>query len=178
MRIAIIGTGHIGGGLAQLFHPSSHEIILGARDREAIPAVEKRFPKSRVEIAAEAMNASDAIVLAVPWSAAEDVLSRAGSLAGKVLLDTTNPLLHDLSGLSIAADRSAAEIIQQWKSEAHVIKAFNTLGAGYLGRGLVAGSLADGFYFGNDSEAKERAAELITLAGLHPCDVWPLKNAR
>lgn len=178
MRIAIIGTGNIGGRLANLLTSNPHEVVLGVRDREAIPACRKKHPTVAAELAAAAMETADTIVLAVPWTAVEELLPQTGPLAGKVLIETTNPLLPDLSGLSNAGGLSAAEAIQQRKPAARVVKAFNSLGAGYLGHAQIAGNIADGFYCGDDAEAKSIAAELIAKAGLHPCDVGPLRNAR
>lgn len=178
MRIAIVGTGHIGGRLADLLLSGPHEIVLGVRDQAAIEECKRRHPGATVQVAAAAMDGSDAIVLAVPWPAVEEVLKHVRSLAGKVLIETTNPLLPDLSGLVDTGGVSVAETIQQWKPEARVVKAFNTLGAEYLGNGQVGGSVADGFYCGDDTEAKAIAAELIAQAGLQPQDVGPLRNAR
>jgi hypothetical protein len=177
MRIAIIGTGNIGGALASLWHSAGHEPILGVRVADAILATKEKFPAMTVMLAHDAMRAAEVILLATPWHAAESVLSEVGSLSGKVLIETTNPLLPDLSGLSLSGS-SAAETIQQWQPAARVVKAFNSLGAGYLGRGQVAGTIADGFYCGDDAEAKATTAELIAQAGLAPCDVGPLRNAR
>jgi 8-hydroxy-5-deazaflavin:NADPH oxidoreductase len=178
MHIAIIGTGNLGGKLIGLAASSPHTLVVGVRDRDAVAATGLKYPLNAVELAHEAMDAADAIVLALPWNALDAVLARTGSLADKVLIDATNPLLPDLSGLSNAGELSAAERIQQKKPGARVVKAFNTLGSGYLGNARVSGSVADGFYCGDDEPAKSVAAELIASAGLDPCDVGPLKNAR
>jgi len=178
MHIAIIGTGNIGGRLANLLTSSPHEVVLGVHDREAIAACTRKYPTIPAKLATEAMDWADTIVLAIPWTAVDELLSQAGSLADKVLIETTNPLLPDLSGLSNPGGRSAAEFIQHRKPAARVVKAFNSLGAGYLGNARIAGSIADGFYCGDDAEAKSISAELIAKAGLYPCDIGQLKNAR
>ncbi len=178
MKIAIIGTGNIGGALARLWAARNRRVILGLRDSDAIQAAKVTFPNIEAAVTSEAVQKSEVVVLAIPWSAVPTLLSQAGSLAGKTLIETTNPLLPDLKGLEITGSTSAAELIQQWQPTATVVKAFNSLGASLLGNARIAGALANGFYCGNDPASKEIARELICDAGLDPCDVGPLQNAR
>lgn len=96
----------------------------------------------------------------------------------KVLIDTTNALLPDLSALALPGSTSAAGMIQTWQPTARVVKAFNTIGAAYLGNAQIDGMAADGFYCGDDANAKTIAAELIAETGMTPQDVGPLRNAR
>lgn len=176
MKIAILGTGRIGGALARLWPGHGHEVALVARNEERAQSLRKDFPRCRV-IRASACTKADAVVLCVPWDAAESVLQSAGGLEGKVLIDCTNPLNADASGLTLGTG-SAAERIQEWVPKAKVVKAFNSLGAALLGNADFAGVPADGFYCGDDAEAKRLVAVLVQEAGLHPVDVGPLKNAR
>jgi NADPH-dependent F420 reductase len=178
MNIAIIGTGNIGGALARLWLAHGHEIALGVRSEDKIQSTQAEFPGASAALVGEVVRAAEVVVLAVPWPAVEQVLGEMGSLAGKVLIDTTNPVRSDLSGLESLGGKSAADIVQQGKPEARVVKAFNTVGATYLGNGRVGNGDADGFYCGDDPEAKSIAAKLIEQAGLVPADCGPLRNAR
>src|SRR4051794_14349572 len=83
MRIGIIGTGRIGGGLAERFAAAGHDVRLGSRD----PARGRPYR----EVAQEA----EVVVLAVPWSVAEETVSGLGDLAGKVVVDTMNPYANE-----------------------------------------------------------------------------------
>jgi predicted dinucleotide-binding enzyme len=121
---------------------------------------------------------ADLILLAVPWAAAKHALSSCGDISGKTLVDCTNPVLATLDGLELGTTTSAAEQLQQLASQAHVIKAFNTIGAPLLGNATFDGLQADGYYCGDDTAAKSAVAPLIAEAGLRPFDAGPLRNAR
>jgi predicted dinucleotide-binding enzyme len=114
------------------------------------------------------------IALCVPGSSVEAALVSCGDVAGKIVIDCTNPVAPDLSGLLYGGTTSAAERLQQARPGARIVKAFNSLGAGLLG----TGSGADGFYCGDDAEAKRTAEQLVADAKLRPVDVGPLRNAR
>jgi len=177
MKIGIIGTGNIGGALARLWMAHGHEVVLGVRDEEKIAAVRGAFPGASVVLTEDAAAGAEVVTLALPWSAVEPVLAEMRPLAGKVLIDTNNPLKADLSGLEALGGRSAAEVIQQLHPEARVVKAFNTVGAAYLGHARVGDADAGGFYCGDDEGAKAVVAELVGQTGLVPVDCGSLRNA-
>jgi NADPH-dependent F420 reductase len=177
MKIAILGTGRIGGALARLWQGHGHEIALVARNEERAQSLRNDFPRCRV-IRASACAKAEVVALCMPWNAAESALQSVSGLDGKVLIDCTNPLNADASGLILDGTASAAEQIQEWAPKAKVVKAFNSLGAALLGNADFAGVPADGFYCGDDAEAKRLVAVLVQDAGLHPVDVGPLKSAR
>ena len=178
MKIGIIGTGNIGGALARLWMAHGHEVVLGVRDEQKVEAVRGAFPGASVVLTEDATEGVEVVTLALPWPAVEPVLARMGTLAGKVLIDTNNPLKADLSGLKELGGRSAAEVIQQLHPETRVVKAFNTVGAAYLGRARVGDADAGGFYCGDDAGARAVVAELVGQTGLVPVDCGPLRNAR
>jgi predicted dinucleotide-binding enzyme len=127
---------------------------------------------------AEAANASDVIVLATPWPATTAALASAGNLSGKVIIDATNPLLSDLSGLEVGTNTSAAESVAAWAPDAKVVKAFNTVGYAVMANPIVGGDTVVLFYCGDDTEAKKVAAQLATELGFNAVDAGPLKQAR
>jgi 8-hydroxy-5-deazaflavin:NADPH oxidoreductase len=178
MKIGIIGTGNIGGALARLWMAHGHEIVLGVRDEEKLAAVQGSFPGAEVALTEDAAAGAEVVTIALPWPAVEPVLAGIESLAGKLLIDTNNPLKADLSGLEGLGGKSAAEVIQELHPEARVVKAFNTLGAAYLGHARVDDADAGGFYCGDEAGAKAVVAELVEQTGLVPVDCGPLRNAR
>ena len=133
----------------------------------------------RAKAATNAMAAeiADVVVLAVRWGAAEKALRAAGDLNGKILIDATNPLAPDLSGLVVGNTWSAGEQVEAWTG-AKVVKAFNTIGSVLFGVTDFAGMRADGFYCGDDIAAKTFVSNLIAEIGMDPVDVGPLRNAR
>ena len=162
LRIGILGSGNVGGALGRLWTAKGHDVVFG-----------KRGASNR-----EAASSSTVVVLTVPWPAAEEAIRDCGDLAGKILVDCTNPLAPDLKGLTIGLTTSAAEQVAAWAPGAKVVKAFNTIGAIDFGNADFGGVQADGFYCGDDAAAKSVVSGLISDAGMNPVDVGPLRNAR
>jgi len=181
MRIGILGAGNVGGALARVWKGKGHEVMFGvpdARSERTEKAVAALGGAVRAGTNAEAAAFGETIALTVPWPAARQAIESCGNLAGKVQIDCTNPLAADLKGLTVGPNTSAGEQVAGWARGARVVKAFNTIGAGNLGRADFAGLAADGFYCGDDAAAKAIAKGLIADAGLNPVDVGPLRNAR
>jgi len=162
LRIGILGAGNVGGALGRVWAAKGHQITFGKRGGSN----------------AEAASSAEVVVLSVPWPAAQEAVKSAGDLAGKILIDCTNPLSPDLKGLAVGLTTSAAEQVAAWAPGAKVVKAFNTIGAVNFGNAKFGADLADGFYCGDDSAAKGVVKGLITDAGMNPVDVGPLGNAR
>jgi len=97
--------------------------------------------------------------------------------AGKVIVDATNPLKADSSGLAVT-DRSGAELLQDRLPGASVVKAFNTVFASNQAEPVVDGVALDGFVAGDDAAAKARVADLLTAIGYRPVDAGGLAAAR
>ena len=180
MTIAIIGNGNFAKGLASVFAHAGFDVVLGSRDAEKGKEVAKSIgPRVSVSDVRSAAAGSDVVVLAVPYDAVRSVLSSTGDLAGKTVVDVTNPLTPDYAGLTIGHQTSAAEEIQKLAPRAHVVKAFNTLFAQILqGGGKVAGAGATVFIAGDNEQANDKVAEIATRAGLKPVKAGGLKLAR
>ncbi len=161
MLITTIGSGHVGGTLARLWTAGGYEVRVADRQN-----------------CAQAVADADVVALCVPWSAAEVALGSCGDLAGKILIDCTNPLSAGLDGLVLGTTTSAAEQIQRWYPNAQIVKAFNSIGAALLGKGEIDGRTADGYFCSDSATAKQVVRPLVTAAGLRPVDVGPLRNAR
>ncbi|WP_228313097.1 NADPH-dependent F420 reductase [Streptomyces fungicidicus] len=103
----------------------------------------------------------------------------AGALAGKVVVDISNPVdFSTFDSLVVEPGTSAAEQIAAAAPGARVVKAFKTTFAGPLVAGEVAGRPLDVFVAGDDDDAKRSVSELVSSAGLRPLDVGPLRRAR
>ncbi len=142
--VALIGTGNVGAALGQRFALRGHQIVYGSRDPAAADVRELVATTGHGAVAvspAEAAARSDIIVLAVPWSAAEDVVRTLGELTGKIIVDPTNPRVMASDGFAdYPIEDSNAERIARLAPGAHVVKAFSTLGAETMLDPKLAGS--------------------------------------
>jgi len=122
----------------------------------------------------------DIVVLAVPHAAVADIVAqRADQLAGKVVVDITNPIDFATFSLSVPADSSSAAQIAEAVPTARVLKAFNTTFGPTLATGTVGGEQTTTVLIaGDDADAKAQLAELVTAAGLKTADAGPLARAR
>ena len=124
-------------------------------------------------------KSSDVTFLAIPYDAAADVLSEAGGFDGQIVVDVTNPMKADFSGLAIGHSTSAAEEIQKKAPGAKVVKAFNTVFASVLANGGKAGGKASTvFVAGDDEEARKQVAALARSAGFATVETGGLASAR
>jgi NADPH-dependent F420 reductase len=180
--VALIGTGNVGAALGQRFAEHGHTIIYGSRDPAAADVRELVAATGHGAVAvtpADAAARADIVVLAVPWSAAEDVVRALGDLRGKVLVDPTNPRLTASDGFAdYPIPDSNAERIARLAPGAHVVKAFSTLGFETMLDPKVADGPVTVPIVGDDRAAKERVAMLAREIGLEAVDVGPLRHAR
>jgi predicted dinucleotide-binding enzyme len=176
MNIAIIGTGNVGQALGASFVRAGHTVTFAAQDAEKTARVAETAGAAAATSPAEAAAAADLVLIAVPWGPAEGVAREiAGSVVGKIVIDATNPLKSDYSGL---ATENGAEQLAALLPGARVVKAFNTLFASVQANPDTHGTTVDGLYATDDETAKETAAELIASIGLRPVHVGPLAAAR
>jgi 8-hydroxy-5-deazaflavin:NADPH oxidoreductase len=171
MRIAIIGAGNVGGTLGRAWAQHDHQVMYGVRE----PGRAKTAPAVSVP---EAAKFAEVVVLATPWNATEEAIRNCGDLTGKILLDCTNPLKPDLSGLAVGHTSSAGEQVAQWARGALVVKIFNTTGFPNMADPKYGSEAATMFYAGDDAGAKAAAAQLAREIGFDPVDAGPLANAR
>jgi NADPH-dependent F420 reductase len=182
MKIGILGAGNMGGTLGRLWTELGHEVFFGLRDAESVKAQRALTAvgdEAQWGTAAAAAEFADVILIAVPWEATQEVIeSIAPQLAGKVLIDCTNPIEPDLSGLAIGHTTSAAEEIARWAPDARVVKAFNTVGASTLHDAKFGDHSASVFVCGNDEPAKKIVAQLAEEIGFEVIDAGQLTMAR
>ncbi len=179
MKVAIIGTGNMGAGLASALATAGHEISIGARDLVKAAALADTIGHGAVGggILAAAKLA-DVVVLALPYGAAADAIKLAEGLAGKVVVDISNPISADYKELVIGHTTSAAEEIQKLAPQSKVVKAFNTIFAQLLALESRPGKTLQVFVAGDDAAAKASVSELAKSAGFEPVEASALSNSR
>ena len=179
MKVAIIGTGNIGKALGGTLTRAGHHVTLAGRDADKARNVAADVGAAAAATPVDAARDADVIVLAVPFAALEDVAKELVSVAdGSVVIDVTNPLTADYSGLETAGGPSAAERLAELMPNAKVAKAFNTLFGSVQADPNALGTTVDGLYATSDDDARVKVAELLRSAGFRPVDAGQLEAAR
>jgi predicted dinucleotide-binding enzyme len=160
--VSILGKGTMGSAIAGIAEKAGYAVeLLGSDD-------------------AGKSVTGDIVVLALPYPAVSGVLAeRADQLAGKVVVDITNPVnFETFDSLVVPADSSAAAQIAAALPTARVLKAFNTNFGATLVAGTVAAQPTTVLIAGDDADAKSQLVELVTGGGLNAVDAGSLARAR
>jgi 8-hydroxy-5-deazaflavin:NADPH oxidoreductase len=178
MNIAILGSGKVGATLGTRWAKLGHHISFSSREPEKLKDVIQRAgPNSRATTVPDAVEASEVVVVSLPWNAAKGVLQSL-DLKGKIILDCMNALQPDLLGVDFGGSSSAGEKVADWAPGAKVVKIFNTTGSDNMENPDYKGSPATMFYCGDDAQAKDVAKRLASELGFDPVDSGPLAHAR
>ena len=179
MNIAIIGAGNVGKALTGSAIRAGHSVAVSSKNGESARQLAEETGARAAASDREAAEAADVVILAVPYGAVDEVLGDVGAaLAGKVVIDATNPIKADYSGLATDGT-SGAEEIQAKAPGARVVKAFNTAFAARQADPKVAGGLrVDGFVAADDADAKATVLGLVEAIGFNPVDAGGLAMAR
>ena len=179
MSISILGAGNVGMAMARAFVAKGESVRLGvpepAKYHDAVATLGR--PAS-VGTTADAIAASDVIILAVPYGAAASIARAVSDWKGRILVDATNPLAPGLAGLTLGTTTSGAEEIAKAAKGARVVKAFNTTGAENMEDAHYPGGSVFMPVCGDDAEARARVVTLATLIGFDAVDCGDLKTAR
>jgi len=182
MKLAVIGSGNIGKSIGAWASGLGYDVIFSAKNAEhAKEAALAAGKNAKFAETNEAVKQADLVLLAVPYSAVKEVMTNIGPLLkGKVLIDATNPLNADYSGLAVGFTTSAAEEIAKLAPEAKVVKAFNTVFASVFAsqNPKIKGNKISVFYASDDADAKKKVADLINGMGFDAVDSGPLKASR
>lgn len=178
MRIAIIGAGNVGGGLARAAVAAGHDVVLSAAHPDRARAAAEAAGARAADSNGAAAEGAQVVVLAVPGTAAAGVAAElASALTGAVVVDATNPLNDTFSDLAIAGT-SGAEAVGQALGDVPVVKAFNTVFASRYAAPSEAGTPLQVLLAGDDATAKATVADFATSLGFAPLDAGGLRQAR
>jgi 8-hydroxy-5-deazaflavin:NADPH oxidoreductase len=185
MKIGVLGTGDVGRVLGAGFASHGHEVRIGTRDPEQQKVrdwVQKTGHGASAGTFADAARFAELVILATAWEGTESALKLANpaNLAGKVVVDATNPL--DFSGgapkLAVGHTDSGGERVQRWAPGAKVVKAFNTVGNPHMVDPEFPGGPPDMFLCGNDVDAKRTVAGLLEDFGWSVVDLGGIEASR
>jgi 8-hydroxy-5-deazaflavin:NADPH oxidoreductase len=181
MRIAVIGMGSVGSTLGRRWAELGHAVTFGARnpeDGKAKALVAKIGHGASIAAVATAAAGADVVVLATPANANADAIASAGNLSGKILIDVTNPLKPDLSGLSVGPDTSGAEMVAKLAPGARVYKALNQTGFENMADPVFPKGRAAMFVAGDEPTGKSVVLKLVGELGFEAIDAGDLGVAR
>jgi predicted dinucleotide-binding enzyme len=186
MKIGMLGSGDVGQSLGLAFVSLGHEVKMGSRNpgQASIKAwMAKAGPKASAGTLAEAAAFGELAVIATMWAGTENAIRLAGpkNLAGKVLMDVTNPLLFRpkrLPALAVGGQDSAAETIQRWVPGAKVVKAFNSVSSPNMFKPAFPGGPPDMFICGHDAAAKKVISGICRDFGWEVIDLGGIEEAR
>lgn len=181
MKIAFIGCGNVGGALANHLQRAGHEVTLAksGEGSDSIAKAVERNPAFRVAAPKEAVAGADVVFLATPFNANEAALAPvADDLAGKILVDCTNPVGPGLSH-GLESKTSGTQKVQSFAPKARVVKAFTIYGFENFENSSYPGynSKPAMLFCGNDDAAKATVATLIEQLGWKPVDVGGVEQA-
>ncbi len=179
--IAVIGTGSVGSALGPRFAELGHTVVYGSRtpEREDVLALlAATSGDASVAMPPAAAQMADIVLLAIPWSVAEEVLVSLGDLSGKVIIDPINPRVVDEDGWrDYPSYISNAERLQALAPRSAVVKAFSTFSSStMIDPGAVDHSVTIPLA-GNDLAAKARVSDLCEALGFETIDFGPVRFA-
>nr|WP_277991660.1 NADPH-dependent F420 reductase [Trinickia acidisoli] len=174
--ISIIGTGGMAAAIAGRIAKAGHTVEVISRNPDKARALADQLAAGATAGTYGAAPAGDIVILAVPYtSAAAVVVDYGDALDGKVIIDITNPISPDATGLVTPHGSSGAqEIAKAAPADAQVVKAFNTI----FGHVLARGGRLDAFIAADDAQVKARVSTFLESLGLRPLDVGGLHMAQ
>jgi 8-hydroxy-5-deazaflavin:NADPH oxidoreductase len=186
MNVTLIGAGNMGRGIGYRLVSGGNSVTLVDSNPEAadkLAAELKGVAKKGATVQTAALDSAplgEVVILAVWYTAGKHIVEQLGKkLSGKTVVDISNPLNGTYDGLGIPADTSwPEELAKVAAAGTKFVKAFNTTFAGMLVTGKAAGHPLDVFIAGDDAQAKQTVAKLVSDGGLIPVDVGPLQRAR
>lgn len=181
MKLAFVGAGRVGAPLAVHLAEAGHDVVLARADDGSATVAKalERSPRLSALPLADAVRGAEIVFLATPFAANEGILRGLGdALAGKILVDCTNPVGPGLSH-GLESKTSGSQKVQSLAPKAHVVKAFTIYGfenfedPSYPGYEVRPAML----FCGDDRAAKERVGTLVADCGFEPVDVGGLVQA-
>jgi len=180
MKIAVIGTGSVGGTLGRRWAELGHSVCFGVRDvadADARALVAKIKGDVRLASVSDAAKDAEVVVLATPYAANAAAIASAGDLSGKILLDVTNPIGANFT-LAVGYTTSGAEEVAKLAPRARVIKAMNQVGFEVMANPIFAAGKPVMFVAGDDAAGKKVVLDLVSALGFEAIDAGELAIAR
>jgi hypothetical protein len=180
VKVTIVGAGKMGLAIGTRVVAGGHEVEIVDRDEAEARTVAEELGDSATAIDPGGPFGGEVVVLAVYYPGIKDAARQyADQLTGKVVVDISNPVdTQTWDRLATPPGRSSAEEVAEIVPEASVVKAFNTTFGNTLLAGEVAGQQLDVLIAGDDADAKEKVAQLVSDGGLRPIDTGPLARAQ
>lgn len=174
--ISIIGSGKMAAAIAGRIANAGHTVEVASRNPANARALAEQLGSASTTGVYGTVPSGEIVILAVPYEhAATAVADYGDTLSGKVIIDVTNPVAPDLSGLVTPHGSSGAqETAKGLPADAHVVKAFNTI----FGHVLAKGGRLDAFIAADDVDAKARVSAFLQTLDLRPLDVGGLHMAQ
>lgn len=167
MKIAIIGSGNVGGALAKKWIQAGHTILVGAR----LPLSDKNINlataigEDRFTSIEHAVKQCEVILLATPAPACVDVVKSLGNTSGKVIIDSMNIIM----GRGPQGYKNTADAILDHTQTKDVVKCFNTTGFNNMANPNYGAMALDMFVAGDSEKGKDIASQLAIDAGFDNC---------
>jgi predicted dinucleotide-binding enzyme len=183
-KIGILGSGDVGRALATGLAAVGHPVMMGSREPAKVSTwAATSGSKVAAGTFAETAAFAEVAILATLWSGTENALRLAGpgALAGKVVMDATNPLVFAPGAqptLALGHTDSGGEQVQRWLPGARVVKAFNTVGNAHMAHPRFPGGPPDMFICGDDAQAKRTVSEICASLGWPTVDAGGIDGAR
>jgi predicted dinucleotide-binding enzyme len=180
MRIAIIGAGNVGTALGSGWNREGHDITYGVQDTndEKGKQIKARQAWAKLASNADAARTADVVVLSTPWQAAQSAIRDCGYLENKIVIDATNPLKADFSGLDRGFDTSGAEQVAKWAKGAEVYKTMHQVGYENMDHPAFPSGARPVMFVAGDGPRKGKVLELVSQLGFEAIDVGGLEYAR
>jgi len=185
MKVGVLGSGGVAQTLAAGFLKHGHAVTIGSRSPQKLAEWAEKNNGVRTGTFADAAAFGETIVLAVKGNAAADVLRLAGakSLAGKPVLDACNPIadappVHGVLQLYTTQTDSLMEQLQREFPDAHLVKAFNSVGSALMINPHFVEGKPTMFICGNNDAAKKTVAAICDQFGWETADMGAVEAAR
>ncbi|MBB5633936.1 hypothetical protein BKA04_002159 [Cryobacterium mesophilum] len=176
--ISIVGAGNVAKGIATRALASGYGVQILVRNEEQGKTLAGELGGNVTVAGIGDQVTGDIVALAVPWSAVTDLATAFGGFAGKTVVDATNPLNADFTGLAVSPDTSGAEEIAKLIPQAKVVKAFNTVFASNVVAGEKNGDALDLLVAADDADAKAAVVAFAEKAGFRVIDTGALSQSR
>jgi hypothetical protein len=173
--ISIIGSGNMASAIGALALKGGNAVEIVGRDAAKAAALAAALGDGATAGTWAAAPSGDIVILAVLFDSAVPIVSQYGdALAGKIIVDITNPFNPTATGLAIPDDTSIAQMVAKVApASTRVVKAFNTIFRDVL----AAGGPLDVFMAGDDAQAKASMSAFIKSLGLSPRNAGDLTMA-